>query len=139
MDGKIFYRVANIETNQGLWYDWDGKFTGLINNRFDFYANKDLPMPYDKKLVGWISAVDELEQLWFWFTKKDVYRLQQNGWYVYVYQTERWKMYDYDEEVSHTVIDKESSTPILRVIINDSLEIGTIEEVKSPQRVAIKQ
>lgn len=139
MDGKIFYRVANIETNQGLWYDWDGKFTGLINNRFDFCANKDLPMPYDKELVGWISAVDELEQLWFWFTKNDVYRLQQNGWYVYVYQTERWKMYDYDEEVSHTVIDKESSTPILRVIINDSLEIGTIEEVKSPQRVAIKQ
>lgn len=139
MSGKIFYRVANVESNQGLWYDWDGKFTGLIHHRFDFCKNNELPMPYDKKLKGWISATDELEQLWFWFTKEDVYKLQEFGWYAYVYQTEKWKYYDYNDEVTHTVIDQQTSTPILRIIINDDLEIGNIEQVQSPQRVATKQ
>lgn len=28
---KVFYRVANTENEQGLWYDFKGKFTGLIH------------------------------------------------------------------------------------------------------------
>ena len=47
METKLFYRVANKETNQGLWYDQKGNFTGLIHGRFDFCENTNLPMPFD--------------------------------------------------------------------------------------------
>ncbi len=30
METKIFYRVANINSEQGLWYSIDGNFTGDI-------------------------------------------------------------------------------------------------------------
>ena len=30
---KTFYRVANTETEQGLWYDFKGQFTGLIHSK----------------------------------------------------------------------------------------------------------
>ena len=29
---KRFYRVSNVETQQGLWYNFNGEFTGLIHN-----------------------------------------------------------------------------------------------------------
>jgi len=130
---KLFYRVGNIETNQGLWYDWEGRFTGLIHTRFDFCENSELPMSYDTNLINWLSVVDELDNLWFWFSKEDVYELQKEGWYPYVYQAEKWKMYDYDDQVSHPVIDQYTSKPILRIVINDSLEIGDIQTIKSTE------
>ena len=60
---KIFYRIANKDTKQGLWYDSEGKFTGLIHNEFNFCMNRDLPMPFDPEIVGWLSATDSLEDL----------------------------------------------------------------------------
>jgi hypothetical protein len=137
MNNKLFYRVANIETNQGLWYDYDGSFTGLIHTKFNFCASSELPMPYDSELFGWISATDDLEKLWFWFTKEDVYKLQSHGWYVYAFLATDWKMYSYDDKISHTVIDKTTSIPFMRIEINDSHEIGNIYQLKSPQKVAI--
>lgn len=137
MGNKLFYRVANIETNQGLWYDYDGSFTGLIHTKFNFCTNSELPMPYDSELIGWISAADDLEKLWFWFTKEDVYKLQSHGWYVYTFLATDWKMYSYDDKISHTVINKMTSIPFMRIEINDSYEIGNIYQLKSPQKVVI--
>lgn len=42
-----FYRVCNLETYQGLWYDYKGNFTGLIHNEFNFCANSELKMVWD--------------------------------------------------------------------------------------------
>ena len=75
MDKKIFYRVSNTETNQGLWYDMEGNFTGLIHTKFNFCLNHELPMPYDKEIVGWLSTTDELDALLHWFTKEDIIEL----------------------------------------------------------------
>ena len=66
---KVFYRVANTETEQGLWYDFKGQFTGLIHSKFDFCMNTKLPMPFDPNIVGWLSATDTLEDLFNWFSK----------------------------------------------------------------------
>ena len=38
MKKKLFYRVANNKTQQGLWYDFNGKFTGFIASFF--YSSK---------------------------------------------------------------------------------------------------
>lgn len=72
---KIYYRVANNETKDGLWYDQEGNFTGHIHNKFNFCKNKDLQMPFKQKLVGWLSATDTLEDLFNWFTEDDILKL----------------------------------------------------------------
>ena len=41
-----FYRVCNISTKQGLWYDTQGEFTGLIHGDFNFCLNNQLKMVY---------------------------------------------------------------------------------------------
>ena len=63
---KVFYRVGHIDTKQGCWYDIHGKFTGLIHNEFDFLSNKALQMPYNEKIVGYLSATASLEDLYLW-------------------------------------------------------------------------
>ena len=75
---KLYYRIAHEETQQGLWYDSKGNFTGLIHNEFNFCMNKNLPMPFDPDLVGWLSATDSLEDLFNWFSKEDIERLEND-------------------------------------------------------------
>jgi hypothetical protein len=72
---KTFYRVNNKWTGQGLWYDYAGDFTGLIHDRFRFCKNHDLAMDFDPEIAGWLSATEQLDQLWFWFPKEDIARL----------------------------------------------------------------
>jgi hypothetical protein len=52
MNAKTFYRVANVTTNQGLWYNIDGEFTGLIHKKYSFCRSNVLPMPFDENLNG---------------------------------------------------------------------------------------
>jgi len=72
---KTFYRVSNTDTQQGLWYNFSGEFTGLIHNKFDFCLHKELKMDFDEELVGYLSATDSLETLWQWFPKDDIIKL----------------------------------------------------------------
>lgn len=104
MGKKIFYRVANTETEQGLWYSFKGEFTGLIHSKFDFCMNKDLPMPYDEDIVGWLSATDEFEDLFNWFSEEDIKRLQEFGYRIAVYEATNYKFYN-----NHWIIKQECS------------------------------
>lgn len=70
METKLFYRVANHETQQGLWYDFKGNFTGFIHDKFNFCTNNKLPMPYDPNIVGWLSATETLDELFNWLLKR---------------------------------------------------------------------
>lgn len=101
---KEFYRVANTATNQGLWYDADGTFTGLIHNEFKFCTNNELQMPFDKDIVGWLSATEKLEELWFWFTKEDIEQLERHGWFITIYEAEKYRFHN-----NHWVICQETS------------------------------
>ena len=98
---KTFFRVCNLTTQQGLWYNFDGSFSGLIHDRFNFCQNKDLAMDFDETLVGWLSAVPNLDDLWQWFSKEDVVRLQEHGWHIIEYEAEIYRFYD---RFSHYVI-----------------------------------
>lgn len=104
MEKRTFYRVANTESEQGLWYDFKGNFTGLIHNKFTFCKNTDLPMPYDPELIGWLSAADSLESLKFWFTDDDIKELGKYGFVITVYEAVDYKMYK-----NHWVISQETS------------------------------
>ena len=101
---KRYYRVANINTDQGLWYDMKGKFTGLIHNQYNFCKNCELPMPYDPDLTGWLSATDSLDDLYLWFPPEDIQRLEEFGYRIFEYATVKVKPYR-----NHLVINQKSS------------------------------
>ena len=101
---KLFYRIAHKDTQQGLWYDSEGNFTGLIHKELNFCMNRDLQMPFDSELVGWLSATDSLEDLFNWFSKEDIKRLEDYGWFITVYETDKFKQYK-----NHLVICQETS------------------------------
>lgn len=111
---KLFYRVCNTETQQGLWYDFTGDFTGLIHDKFDFCANTTLAMDFDPELVGYLSATDSLEDLFKWFTKEDIARLQEHDYYIHVYETEDYKFY---EKFQHLVINQQNSTLLKKILL----------------------
>lgn len=111
---KKFYRVANTKTKQGLWYDYSGEFTGLIHNKFNFCLNTDLKMDFDEEISGYLSATDTLEDLFKWFTKEDILKLQNFGYSIHVYETEDYKWYD---KFSHWVISQENSKLINQIKI----------------------
>lgn len=114
---KKYYRVANIKTNQGLWYDMSGRFTGLIHSDYKFCKNNMLPMPFDPELVGWLSATDSLEDLYNWFTPEDIQRLEKFGYRIFEYATDNVKQYK-----NHLVINQRTSI-LLNTYTYEELQI----------------
>jgi hypothetical protein len=109
---KIFYRVCHIDTLQGLWYDYEGNFTGLIHNELNFCANSELRMDFDPELVGWLSAVETIETLFNWFTEEDIKRLENLGWFIHEFEVIDYKFYD---KFQHIAI-KQDTSKVLRLI-----------------------
>lgn len=111
---RKFYRVCHEDTMQGLWYNSSGEFTGLIHKNYNYLKNSSLKMPFDDELVGWLSAVESLEDLYFWFPSEDIKSLQAYGFYVYEYLTEDYKFYD---KFQHTVIKQSTSILSKKIIL----------------------
>jgi hypothetical protein len=109
---KLYYRIAHEKTNQGLWYDSKGIFTGLIHKEFDFCKNKDLEMPFDKEIVGYLSATHSLDFLFNWFSKEDIFNLEKFGYFITVYEASKVKEYD-----GHLLICKKTSIIKERVLL----------------------
>lgn len=104
METKTFYRVANTQTQQGLWYDFNGNFTGLIHTKYNFCTNNQLPMPFDENIVGWLSATDNLNDLYHWFTEEDITNLYPFGYRILEYEADDYKFYN-----NHWIIKQETS------------------------------
>ena len=111
---KNFYRVSNIESEQGLWYDFKGNFTGLIHKDFAFCSNSGLAMDFDPDVVDWLSAVESIRDLHTWFTERDIKRLQELGWYIHEYECNDWRFYT---KFQHWLIKKDTSKPVKRIIL----------------------
>lgn len=103
---KTYFRVSNKETLQGLWYAFNGEFTGLIHSDFSFCQNNALRMDFDDEIVGWLSAVETLDNLFHWFSKDDIKVLQKHGWYIHEFEADEVKFY---ERFQHTVIKQDTS------------------------------
>lgn len=114
METKTFYRVANNNTHQGLWYDFQGNFTGKIHNQFSFCMNSGLSMPYDKEIVGWLSATETLEDLYNWFPKEDIQKLEKHGYYITVYEAKEFKRHH-----NHWIINQDSSVLLHQQSLNN--------------------
>lgn len=79
------YRVGRADNAQGLWYDGQGAYTGLIHNLKDGAAGA-LPMGFDPifRAEGrrWISVTESLETLKRWFSEQDMRELLPQGYVV---------------------------------------------------------
>lgn len=107
-----YFRVCHEDTMQGLWYQFNGEFTGLIHDKFNFCANRDLKMDFDPEIVGWLSVVDTLESLYHWFTQDDIRKLQEHGWYIHEFESEDSKFY---ERFQHLIINQETSKVVRKI------------------------
>ena len=101
---KTFYRVGNVVNNQGLWYDMEGRFTGLIHKSLSFCKNRGLQMPYDPDISGYLSTVDKLEDLGAWFSAEDLEKLYPFGYRVLEYEAT-----DYKTHSGHWLVNQETS------------------------------
>src|ERR1044072_4803187 len=90
---KRFFRVCDVFTHQGLWYDQEGRFTGLIHDIFNFCMNSELQMPFNRDVVGYLSATGTLEDLFSWFSKEDILKLQDHRYGVYEYWSDDYKFH----------------------------------------------
>lgn len=99
---------------QGLWYDYNGEFTGLIHNKFNFCTNSELRMDFDQEIVGWLSAVEELDHLWKWFIKEDVKRLQEHNYHIFQFECDEHKFYD---RFQHIIINQAKARPTQKIIL----------------------
>lgn len=115
---RTFYRVSNIHTGQGLWYDTKGEFTGLIHNIFDFCSNSELAMDFDPELVGWLSATENIKDLLFWFPKEDISRLEKFDWFIHEYRVNESDIKWYDR-FKHYVIRQDKAEFIQSHRISD--------------------
>lgn len=103
---KHFYRVCNIETKQGLWYNINGVFTGLIHNKFNFCTNNKLLMDFDSELTGYLSATPTLDELYLWFPKEDIIQLQKYNYYIHVFESNDFKFYN---KFKHYIINQNNA------------------------------
>lgn len=110
-----FFRLADTNKDgQGLWYSTKGDFTGLIHTAFDFCLNHSLEMPFDPDLVGWLSATDTLEDLFNWFSREDIARLQEFGYKIAVYEATEYRQYK-----NHLVISQTSSVLVETILVEN--------------------
>lgn len=114
---KKFYRVNHETSEQGLWYDFKGQFTGLIHNALAFCKNSALRMEFDPEIVGFLSAADTLDNLFVWFTREDIIELQKRGFYIYEYVTADYKWYD---RFSHWIINQNNSTQGQKIVLESA-------------------
>ena len=111
----LFYRVCNTGSQQGLWYDFDGNFTGNIHTQYNFCTHTNLLMDYDPKIVGWLSAAQSFDQLLQWFPLKDIIKLQKDGYCVHIYDCDVPKFY---EKFEHPIIAHDKITLVNKMILS---------------------
>lgn len=88
------YRVENLIHNNGLWYNVsDGTDSGIVHDLN--LSSHTLPMDYDETVAldKWRSAAEDLDQLKYWFTHKDLQKLIPLGFNLYEIDADIFKLH----------------------------------------------
>lgn len=115
MDKLTFFRIGN-DAREGLWYDCLGQFTGLIHDKFSFCKNRDLQMPFDSEVVGYLSATTSLSELFNWFPPGDIVLLQSFGYFITIYESDNYKIYK-----NHYLIQEDDSVFVCTLPISKTM------------------
>ncbi|NTF16985.1 hypothetical protein G6L37_00900 [Agrobacterium rubi] len=88
------YRAGHRDGGQGLWYDADGRETGVIHSLAEGSAAA-LPMgphPVFRADGGkWISTAENLTDLGFWFSRNDMLEMIGLGYELQEITVERYR------------------------------------------------
>lgn len=79
---QTLYRVANKQTEEGLWYQKDGTYSGLIT-RVEGALCQHVPMAFDPSIRGFLSACDNTSDMSNWFSLVDLKNLYSRGYRLY--------------------------------------------------------
>lgn len=106
MNKKIFYRLGTTDKS-GMWYDQNGNFHGAMNSpAFSMLKNHSLKMPYCSDTVGYLSAVETIDELLLWFPKEDLKILEPLGFKILKYEATDYKL---NKKYNHWLINEDSS------------------------------
>lgn len=80
----LLYRVENLLTGRGLWYNTNDQSDSNLVSDLKLSA-RELPMDRTDILSTdkWKSAADSVSQLSYWFTKEDLEKLRPLGFDLY--------------------------------------------------------
>lgn len=109
---KTFYRLAQQKTENGFWYNYDGEKVNIIESVYNNLKCSELFMDFDSEMVGYLAATDSLDNLFIWFSEKEIIELQKNGWCIYVYETDIYKKHS---RQNHYLIEKNKNN-IIKII-----------------------
>ena len=103
---KNIYRIEHKETKAGMWHNYDGTYNGVIKELTEGKSREAL-MPYTKEHTHrgkkWFSGVESLEQLYQWFTERDLEELMGMGYVLY-----RFSALEYIIKGSEVLFTRES-------------------------------
>jgi hypothetical protein len=105
---QLYYRVQQEDNTQGLWYNRDGTFNNrIVTPEYNYLKAHSVPMSFDKEIAGgWLSAVKNIKTLDNWFSKDELEKLKEQGFYVFEFKVEQARFY---EPYQHDLIHAESS------------------------------
>ena len=102
---KQIYRIENLETMRGMWYDKNGNYNPFIEQLTEG-VSKDLPMEeherYGKGGFRWYSGCDNIEDMQRWFSVQDAVELSQANYQLYLYTVK-----DFVEEEHQVLFTRE--------------------------------
>lgn len=105
------YRVGRRDGRQGLWYDTEGRETGIIHTLAEGNAAA-LPMgPHPVFRTDgrrWISTAETLQGLGFWFSRTDMIELLARGFAAEAIDVSRYRRLHF-QTYSHPVYSEEDA------------------------------
>lgn len=114
------YRAGRRDGGQGLWYDQEGRETGIIHT-LSAAGAAALPMgphPVFRADGGrWISTAETLHDLGFWFSHQDMLEMIDRGYELQEIEVERYRILHFPG-YSHPVYRSED---MIRLTIIDPL------------------
>lgn len=140
MNTKLFYRVEGIDGHAGLWYDRDGTFTNRIKTIEPACINCDLPMPYDDQVLGYVSAVDDLADLYAWFSKEDLQAMLKYGFVLKIFESTDYKYYHnhWLIKIDSPVLYVTTSMESIKNNIQREEKIAELQDFAERQRVVYR-
>lgn len=115
MKAKIVCRV-NGKNGDSVWYKKDGTPRADFRERFPWFHNVNMPMPFDPDHVGYVSVVENIEDLMDWCNESDITEFEKQGYSITIYETDNYK-----EHKNHMVAKKDSLKFICFLKLDDYL------------------
>lgn len=91
---RVIYRIENLETMNGMWYNNAGVFSPILYKIAPKAKAIELPMPFDMAHKAddknWYSAGGSIDEMNYWFSREDALNLVNNGFKLYHIEVDDW-------------------------------------------------